>query len=31
MLSQVKSGDRIDFIADEVDGALTVLKLEKRE
>jgi Cu/Ag efflux protein CusF len=31
MLSQVKSGDRIDFIADEVDGALTVVKLEKRE
>ncbi|MFM0228357.1 copper-binding protein [Paraburkholderia dipogonis] len=31
MLSQVKSGDRIDFIADEVDGALMVVKLEKRE
>jgi Cu/Ag efflux protein CusF len=31
MLSQVKSGDRIDFIADEMDGALTVVKLEKRE
>jgi Cu/Ag efflux protein CusF len=31
MLSQVKSGDRIDFIADEVNGALTVVKLEKRE
>ncbi|MFM0671000.1 copper-binding protein [Paraburkholderia sediminicola] len=30
MLSQVKSGDRIDFIADEVDGVLTVVKLEKR-
>ncbi|ASW02697.1 copper-binding protein [Paraburkholderia aromaticivorans] len=30
MLSQVKPGDRIDFIAEEVDGALTVVKLEKR-
>jgi len=30
MLSQVKPGDTIDFIADEVAGALTVVKLEKR-
>jgi Cu/Ag efflux protein CusF len=30
MLSQVKPGDRIDFVAEEVDGALTVVKLEKR-
>ena len=30
MLSQVKSGDSIDFVAEEVDGALTVMKLEKR-
>jgi Cu/Ag efflux protein CusF len=30
MLSQVEPGDTIDFIADEVAGALTVVKLEKR-
>lgn len=29
MLSQVKAGDTIDFVADEVDGALTVVKLQK--
>ncbi|KVK98569.1 copper-binding protein [Burkholderia ubonensis] len=30
MLSQVKVGDRIDFVADEVNGALTVTKLQKQ-
>ncbi|WP_116136960.1 copper-binding protein [Trinickia diaoshuihuensis] len=30
MLSQVKVGDKIDFVADEVDGALTVVKLQKQ-
>ncbi|ACD20401.1 copper-binding protein [Paraburkholderia phytofirmans] len=30
MLSQVKPGDTIGFIADEVAGVLTVVKLEKR-
>ncbi|KVN82405.1 copper-binding protein [Burkholderia ubonensis] len=30
MLSQVKAGDRIDFVADEVNGALTVTKLQKQ-
>ncbi len=30
MLSQVEAGDSIDFVAEEVDGALTVMKLEKR-
>ncbi|AHI82302.1 copper-binding protein [Burkholderia thailandensis] len=30
MLSQVKAGDKIDFVADEVDGALTVVKLIKQ-
>lgn len=29
MLSQVKVGDKIDFVADEVNGALTVVKLQK--
>lgn len=29
MLSQVKAGDTIDFVADEVDGALTVVKQQK--
>ncbi|CAJ7834247.1 RND family efflux transporter MFP subunit [Burkholderia pseudomallei] len=29
MLSQVKAGDTIDFVADEVDGALTVVMLQK--
>ncbi|KVG30100.1 copper-binding protein [Burkholderia ubonensis] len=30
MLSQVKAGDMIDFVADEVNGALTVTKLQKQ-
>ncbi|MFM0033959.1 copper-binding protein [Paraburkholderia strydomiana] len=30
MLSQVKVGDKIDFVAEEVDGALTVTKLQKQ-
>ncbi|AOK31221.1 MULTISPECIES: copper-binding protein [Burkholderia] len=30
MLSQVKVGDKIDFVAEEVDGALTVVKLQKQ-
>jgi Cu/Ag efflux protein CusF len=30
MLSQVKVGDKIDFVAEEVNGALTVVKLQKR-
>ncbi|AOI72451.1 copper-binding protein [Burkholderia ubonensis] len=30
MLSQVKTGDKIDFVADEVNGALTVTKLQKQ-
>ncbi|KVN76155.1 copper-binding protein [Burkholderia ubonensis] len=30
MLSQVKAGDKIDFVADEVNGALTVTKLQKQ-
>lgn len=30
MLSQVKVGDQIDFVADRVDGALTVAKLQKQ-
>ncbi|KWC21360.1 RND transporter [Burkholderia ubonensis] len=30
MLSQVKAGDRIDFVADEVNGALTVTTLQKQ-
>ncbi|REE23854.1 Cu/Ag efflux protein CusF [Paraburkholderia sp. BL27I4N3] len=30
ILAQVKPGDTIDFIADEVAGVLTVVKLEKR-
>ncbi|KVO79626.1 RND transporter [Burkholderia ubonensis] len=30
MLSQVKIGDKIDFVADEVNGALTVTKLQKQ-
>ncbi|MCC8405615.1 copper-binding protein [Paraburkholderia sp. MMS20-SJTN17] len=30
MLSQVKVGDRIDFVAEEVNGALTVTKLQKQ-
>jgi Cu/Ag efflux protein CusF len=30
MLSQVKAGDKIDFVAEEVNGALTVTKLQKQ-
>ncbi|WP_250532565.1 copper-binding protein [Caballeronia sp. AZ10_KS36] len=30
MLSQVKVGDNIDFVAEEVNGALTVTKLQKQ-
>lgn len=30
MLSQVKVGDKIDFVAEEIDGALTVTKLQKQ-
>ncbi|KDB09647.1 Copper binding periplasmic protein CusF [Burkholderia sp. lig30] len=30
MLSQVKVGDKIDFVAEEVNGALTVVKLKKQ-
>ncbi|PCE34172.1 copper-binding protein [Burkholderia ubonensis] len=30
MLSQVKAGDKIDFVAEEVSGALTVTKLQKQ-
>ena len=30
MISQVKVGDKIDFVAEEVDGALTVMKLQKK-
>ena len=30
MLSQVKVGDQIDFVADRVDGTLTVAKLQKQ-
>ncbi|AJZ56770.1 copper binding periplasmic CusF family protein [Paraburkholderia fungorum] len=30
MISQVKIGDKIDFVAEEVDGALTVTKLQKK-
>ncbi|KWE89114.1 RND transporter [Burkholderia ubonensis] len=30
MLLQVKAGDKIDFVADEVNGALTVTKLQKQ-
>ncbi|CAH2918522.1 MAG: FIG00453341: hypothetical protein [uncultured Paraburkholderia sp.] len=29
MLSQVKAGDKIDFVAEEVGGALTVIELHK--
>ena len=29
MLSQVKAGDKIDFVAQDVDGALTVVELKK--
>ncbi|KVL44744.1 RND transporter [Burkholderia cepacia] len=29
MLSQVKAGDRIDFVAEDVNGALTVVELKK--
>ncbi|RQS71522.1 RND transporter [Burkholderia sp. Bp8963] len=30
MLSQVKVGDKIDFVAEDVNGALTVTKLQKQ-
>jgi Cu/Ag efflux protein CusF len=30
MLTQIKVGDKIDFVAEEVNGALTVVKLEKQ-
>jgi Cu/Ag efflux protein CusF len=30
MLSQVKVGDKIDFVAEEIDGALTVVTLQKQ-
>ncbi|HYS63631.1 MAG TPA: copper-binding protein [Paraburkholderia sp.] len=30
MISQVTVGDKIDFVAEEVDGALTVTKLQKK-
>ncbi|MGG1946890.1 copper-binding protein [Trinickia sp. NRRL B-1857] len=30
MLAQVKAGDKIDFVAEEVGGALTVVKLQKQ-
>ncbi len=30
MISQVKVGDKIDFVAEQVDGALTVTKLQKQ-
>lgn len=30
MLSQVKVGDKIDFVAEEVNGALTVVTLRKQ-
>ena len=30
MLSQVKVGDKIDFVAEEVNGTLTVVKLRKQ-
>ncbi|MBP0592200.1 copper-binding protein [Paraburkholderia sp. LEh10] len=30
MLSQVKAGDMIDFVAEEIDGSLTVTKLQKQ-
>lgn len=31
MLDQVKTGDKIDFIAEEPNGQLTVTKLEKKQ
>jgi Cu/Ag efflux protein CusF len=30
MLSQVKVGDKIDFVAEDINGALTVTKLQKQ-
>lgn len=30
MLSQVAVGDKIDFVAEEINGALTVVKLQKQ-
>lgn len=29
-ISQVKAGDKIDFVAEEIDGALTVVKMQKQ-
>lgn len=31
MLDQVKTGDKIDFIAEDPNGQLTVMKLEKKK
>lgn len=31
MLDQVKAGDKINFVADEVNGQLTVIKIEARQ
>ncbi len=30
MLHQVKTGDKVDFVAERIDGALTVVKLQKQ-
>lgn len=30
MLDQVKTGDKVDFVAERIDGALTVVKLQKQ-
>lgn len=30
MISQVKVGDKIDFVAEDIDGGLTVTKLQKK-
>ena len=30
MIAQVKVGDKIDFVAEEIDGALTVVQLQKQ-
>jgi Cu/Ag efflux protein CusF len=29
MLSQVKAGDQIDFVAEEVNGTLTIIELKE--
>jgi Cu/Ag efflux protein CusF len=31
MLEQVKAGDKINFLADKVDGAFTVMKIERAQ